>query len=50
MRLDTANVLRDVAGITVLFTKRATRSIDSQTASFASAARTAGFCPRSRLL
>src|SRR5947208_5697499 len=39
-----------VAGTTARFTKRATRSIDSRTASFGSAARTGGRCPRSRLL
>ena len=39
-----------VAGTTARSTRRATGSIDSPTASFASAARTAGFCPRSHLL
>ena len=38
-----------VAGTTAPFTRRATSSTDSLTASFGSAARTAGFCPRSRI-
>jgi hypothetical protein len=40
----------NVAGTIARFTRRGISSIDSRTASFASAARTAGFCPRSRLL
>src|SRR5213594_3507403 len=39
-----------VAATTAPFTRRATSSIDSPTASFGSAARTGGLCPRCRLL